>query len=303
MGTPGGVSSWALCPPCSRGTCRCGVSAWSSGPRAASGDSPLPDLSTGAGVLVAENLTPSPMLPPAGSKCPVPPRDPQKASGCAGEESHRKVQGPWVGGPEHLDMGHGAQDGEASSVRLGSGAHCPQPSQSGVPEPPCGQRQSRRGLILVWGLLTVGSGAGSLPQQPGCTQTPVHPCAPAVPCQQPVVWGCVGDAQAHLPMKGPSVWKEAVFLASLLSSSKRPSSVKPLGRWTPATGRQEGAAEGAVGMEGGSPPPPAQEGPGGLGPLSRPSSEAGQGGGRHISLGARSHPFSHQGQGVDRVCS
>lgn len=72
---------------------------------------------------------------------------------------------------------------------------------------------------------------------------------------------------------------------------------------SPGVGRRGGAAGGEGVMEGGHPQPPRQEEPGRPCPFSRPSSEAGQGSGRHISLRARPHPFSRQGQGADKVHS
>lgn len=42
-----------------------------------------------------------------------------------------------------------------------------------------------------------------------------------------------GSAQPYLPVKGLRAWKEATFLASLLSSSERPLSVKPFERGAP----------------------------------------------------------------------
>ena len=51
-------------------------------------------------------------------------------------------------------------------------------------------------------------------------------------------------AQAYLPAKGLRAWKEATFLASLLSSSERPSSTEPLERRAPvcwSVGSEDGA--------------------------------------------------------------
>ena len=134
----------------------------------------------------------------------------------------------------------------------------------------------------------VKSGA---PQQPGCTQTPEPRALLCMGCA-PLAWlGCIESMQAHLPMKEPRAGKEAVFLASLLSSSKHPSSMKPLEIWTPGLIPQEleGGEEllaGAGVTEGEAPPVltagRAWRAMSTLLPLFR--------GGSHVSLRARPHP-------------
>lgn len=45
----------------------------------------------------------------------------------------------------------------------------------------------------------------------------------------------VGCSRAYLPAKGLRAREEAAYLASLLSSSERPSSTRPSGRWAAVT--------------------------------------------------------------------